>query len=107
MSQEDLIIKLKEKKMEVFSKKDLINHIAEKKNITIKMATSFIDVFFNEINNALICGDRIELRGFGTMVVRKREGKKIVNPKTHITIDIPEKGFLYFRASKLLLKMFN
>ncbi|WHQ46406.1 MAG: integration host factor subunit beta [Candidatus Midichloria sp.] len=66
-----------------------------------------VDIFFNEIVTALVCGDRVELRKFGSWVVRKREGKTVRNPRTNAKIVVGDKGSLYFRASRDLIKSLN
>jgi integration host factor subunit beta len=76
-------------------------------DIEISTLKKSIDVFFNEITTALICGDRVELRGFASWVVRKRKGKTVRNPKTNEKIAVGDKGSLYFRASKELNRALN
>ncbi|CAL7959533.1 Integration host factor beta-subunit [Alphaproteobacteria bacterium] len=65
-------------------------------------AMQIVDLFFAQIAAALVSGDRIELRGFCSMVVRVRAEKTLPNPKTKKKMDIPERGYLYFRPSKIL-----
>jgi integration host factor subunit beta len=59
------------------------------------------------MTTALICGDRVELRGFASWVVRKRKGKMARNPRNNDKIKVGDKGSLYFRASKELHKSLN
>ena len=66
-----------------------------------------IEIFFNEIITALVCGDRVELRRFGSWVVRKRKGTTVRNPRTNTKITVGDKGSLYFRASRELIKTLN
>ena len=66
-----------------------------------------VDIFFNEIVTALVCGDRVELRKFGSWVVRKRKGTTVRNPRTNTKITVGDKGSLYFRASRELIKALN
>lgn len=66
-----------------------------------------VEVFFDEIITALVCGDRVELRGFGSWVVRKRTGKVVRNPRTNDRIKVGDKGSLYFRASREFIKLLN
>ncbi len=66
-----------------------------------------LDKFFKEIKIALVCGDRVEIRGLGSFTVRKRSEKNVRNPKTMEKIIVQPKGSVYFRASKVLLKSLN
>ncbi len=69
--------------------------------------TKVLDVFFSELSAALICGDRVELRGFGSWIVRKRKKKIVRNPKTNDKLLVGDKGSLYFRASRELISKVN
>jgi integration host factor subunit beta len=92
----------------VMSKREMVAELSKRYNhLPPKTIAEAVDVFFNEISTALVCGDRVELRGFGSMVVRKRESGIARNPKTNQKIYVPDKGALYFRASKDLLRRLN
>ena len=54
-----------------------------------------------------MCGDRIELRGLGSMVVKKRAARIAKNPRNDHKIEVGDKGSLSFRPSKELIKRFN
>lgn len=62
---------------------------------------------FDEMSMALICGDRVELRGFCSLVVRKRIGGEKRNPKKNVKVQVSDRGSLYFRASKKLIGALN
>ncbi len=66
-----------------------------------------LEVAFEEIAAALVCGDRVELRGFASMVVRKRDSRLARNPRTNKKVAIGGKGSLYFRASRELIAHMN
>ena len=89
-------------------KSDLIDILSKKyPEYSKEQFSKIVDTFFDDISTALVCGDRIELRGFGSMVVRKRKTKVARNPKTNEKIEVGDKGSLYFRASKELIKILN
>ena len=92
----------------VFNKSHLIDSIS-KMNPDLKLGQveRAVDLFFEEISTALVCGDRVELRGFGSMVVRKRSSNYVRNPKTNEKVLVGDRGSLYFRASKGLLGSLN
>lgn len=66
-----------------------------------------VESVFDEVSTALICGDRVELRGFGSLVVRRREKGEARNPKNGAKVQVEDRGFLYFRASRDLIKEMN
>lgn len=65
-------------------------------------AHQIIEAVLSKMSEALIDGDRIELRGFGTFSVREFGKKRGRNPKTGETIEIENSKRLYFRPGKLV-----
>lgn len=61
-----------------------------------------VDVILDEISGALARGDRVELRGFGTFSIRKREAREGRNPRTGAKVKVSEKVVPFFRAGKEL-----
>lgn len=82
----------------------LIKSFAKKLNVDMRKAREIIDVVFDIITQALLRGERIELRGFGSFVVRKYNSYIGRNPKTGETIRVPSKKLLFFKAGKALRK---
>ncbi len=70
-------------------------------------AASVVSAVFDEITAALMRGDRIELRGFGALGVKRRAPGVGRNPKTGEAIDLSEKYFTYFRAGKEIRRRLN
>ena len=66
-----------------------------------------VETMFREISLALVCGDRVELRGFASMYVRKRMSGKARNPKTNQVIHVQDKGSVSFRASRDFIREMN
>lgn len=67
-----------------------------------------VTTIFDEIATALVCGDRVEIRGFGSFVVKKRSKGIVRNPKSGEVINtLTDRGSLYFRASKEFTKILN
>lgn len=62
---------------------------------------------FNEIGQALMNGDRVELRGFGSFSVRRRAPRKARNPKTGASVSLEERFVVYFRAGKGMHQRLN
>lgn len=68
---------------------------------------AMFDVILNDIQTALIRGERVELRGFGTFSVKTRSPRKGRNPRTGERVDVPAKCVPYFRAGKDLRARVN
>ena len=56
---------------------------------------------------ALQRGEKIELRGFGSFRLRRREPRKGRNPKTGDRVDVPPKKVPYFKPGKELKELIN
>jgi integration host factor subunit beta len=90
------------------NKQDLYDQIQRiNPSVSYEDIVKCVDKFFDEIATALVCGDRVELRGFGSMTVRKRNSTSARNPKTNESMIVGNKGSLYFRASKELVNNLN
>ena len=66
-----------------------------------------VDTVFRSIIEALHRGEKIELRGFGSFRLRRREPRKGRNPKTGDKVDVPSKRVPYFKPGKELKELIN
>ena len=66
-------------KSQKLKKIDIVNLINENNNISVEkqQIQSVIDSFLEQIKNALINGNSIELRGFGTFEPKLKNEKKV------------------------------
>lgn len=62
--------------------RDIYREIAETQGLMYKTAKVIVDVFFRSITEALLRGDRVEIRGLGTWQLRRREPFLHTNPRT-------------------------
>jgi integration host factor subunit beta len=86
-----------------YTKADIIDSAYEKTGMSRKEIRTIIDLFINEIKDALIKRMIIELRGFGTFEVKIRKGRqKARNPKTGEFISIRSHGIAAFRPGREL-----
>jgi len=88
-------------------KADLINKISKEMNISKQEAETGVNLFFQTIKEALLRGEEIELRGFGSFRFRKRGARPGRNPRTGESVQVPPKKVLYFKPSKILKSMIN
>lgn len=86
------------------TKKELIDLVAKKGNLTNKAAKEAIKVFLNGIRDALKRNEKVILTGFGTFSLRARKARKGRNPKTGETITIPARNAPGFTPGKSLKK---
>lgn len=96
------MIKTLSKNKSAITKSDLITKVAQNKNLPYAIAEKIVETMFNEISNALIRGDRVELRGFGVFSVRNRSSRVGRNPRNGVSIKIPSKMMPFFRCGSRL-----
>ncbi len=87
------------------NKSDLIFKLAEKHNLTDKNATQIVDLVFDGFANELKNGGRIEIRGFGSFIVRKYKAYTGRNPRNGEHVDVKPKKAPFFKVGKELKDM--
>jgi len=88
-------------------KADLVNKLAREMDIPKQEAEEGVNLFFHSIKEAILQGEEIEIRGFGSFRFRKRTSRSGRNPRTGEPVKIPPKKVLYFKPSKLLKELIN
>ena len=84
------------------SKSDLIAILSDSMNLTSKQSKALVKTVFDEMSNALARSDRIELRGFCSMYVKKYDGYTSRNPRTGEPVNIKPKKLPFFKCGKEL-----
>ncbi len=89
------------------NKSDLINVIAEKADLSKRNSEQFVNLMVDAMIGAMMKEDRIEIRGFGSFVIRHYESYEGRNPKTGEKIKIENKRLPFFKAGKDLIQRIN
>jgi integration host factor subunit beta len=66
-----------------------------------------VGTVFEEITNAMVRGDRVELRGFGVFSTRVRQTGTARNPRTGAIVPVRHKALAFFRAGKEMHRRLN
>lgn len=82
------------------TKKDLVLQVARKAHLTKKAAGEAVETFLDEIQRALLKGDKVVISGFGTFDVDRRDGK--VMKMRGKEVQVPPHRVLRFRVGKTL-----
>ena len=86
-----------------FTKVDIIDAIYEKTGMSRTECRDVMDLIIDEMKEALLRSQVIELRGFGTFEVKIRKARpRARNPRTGETIAIRAHGAVSFRAGREL-----
>jgi integration host factor subunit beta len=92
----------------VVIKSELILRLAgQNPHLFQRDVAKLVDAVLDEIVAALVRGDPVELRGFGSFSVTKRRGRVGRNPRTGATVQVREKGFPSFRPAQEMRKRLN
>jgi integration host factor subunit beta len=89
------------------TKAELVEEVSRVSDLTKKHSEVIVDTVFRSIIDALQRGEKIELRGFGSFRLRRREPRKGRNPKTGDRVDVPPKRVPYFKPGKELKELIN
>lgn len=82
------------------TKSDLIERLAENSKLPKKQAEAIVDLVFESMINAMKGGERIEIRGFGSFVVKNYKPYVGRNPKTGDKVEVKEKKLPFFKVGK-------
>ena len=85
------------------TKADLVVRVHEAigPGVTKKDCAVLIDGFLNAIKQAMVEGENIEIRGFGTFKVRDRRPRLGRNPRTGEPVRVPARAVPVFKPSRL------
>jgi len=84
------------------NKLELIQALKESNGLSKSEAAKIVNLFFNEMANALAKGDRVEIRGLGSFYVKKYKAYAGRNPKTGEKVKIKRKKLPFFKCGKEL-----
>lgn len=84
------------------TKTDLISMVAQKSELTKKDSEKAVTAVIDAITEALAQGDKVQLVGFGTFVVKKRNARMGINPRTKEKMQIDASKLPSFKAGKAL-----
>lgn len=82
------------------TKSDLVNILSKGIGLTKIEIEAVVEGFFHSVLDCLKNGNGIEIRGFGTYKVRKKNARLARNPKTGEKVQIPEHFVPIFKFSK-------
>ncbi len=79
------------------TKKDIILKVSDETNLKQVDVRKVVQKTFDTILQALITGEKIELRNFGVFKIKQRKGRMGRNPRTNQTIPVPPRKVIVFR----------
>ncbi|MGV1100955.1 HU family DNA-binding protein [Thiovibrio sp. JS02] len=89
------------------NKSELIEALAEELNVPLRDASSAATTILDAMADALANGESIEIRGFGSFVVKEYGSYFGRNPKTGEKIKVKPKKLPFFKVGKELKEQVN
>lgn len=90
------------------TKSELIQRLAENNpHLYLRDVEKIVETVFDEISEALVRGDRVELRGFGAFSIKHRDARTGRNPRTGETVEVEAKRLPFFKTGKALREDLN
>ncbi len=84
------------------TKNDIVRTLAEKYELEIANTRRVVQGTLDLVIQALLNGDKVELRNFGVFEVIEREGRIARNPKTRQEVFIPRRNVVKFKPGKVM-----
>jgi len=89
------------------NKSELMESLAELGGINVGQAEDVVNLIYRKMRDTLVNGGRIEIRGFGSFVVREYKPYQGRNPKTGEKTMVAAKKMPFFKAGKELKERLN
>ena len=85
------------------TKAEVVNEISRNTGIERKQVLKTVEAFMETVKDSLVDGKNVYLRGFGSIVVKKRAEKTARNISKNTAIIIPAHNIPSFKPSKEFL----
>ena len=89
------------------TKADIINEVSKSTGFTKVEVENQLDCIINTIKISLTKGERIDIRGFGSFVIKERAQRIAINPSTKKEILLKKRYVPFFKVSKILKEYVN
>ena len=90
------------------TRSELIQQLAEQNpHLYLRDIENIVETVFEEITQALVDGNRVELRGFGAFSVKHRDSRMGRNPRTGEKVYVEAKRLPFFKTGKALRERLN
>lgn len=91
----------------VMTKSDLVERVAELRNLPKGRAEAVVNMVFEALKQALRREERIEVRGLGSFEIRRYGAYQGRNPRTGASVSVKPKRLPFFKVGKELKDLIN
>ena len=89
------------------TRSDIINNVSASTGLSKVETEAVLEGVFNSICESLKKGERVDLRGFGSFIVKERKAREARNPSTNEIVKLNHRYIPSFKVSKLLKESVN
>ena len=89
------------------TKLEIVNEVSKKTGLTKVETELVLEAVINSIKKSLSRGEKVDIRGFGTFLIKIRESRIARNPATNELIKLDRRYLPYFKVSKLFKNYVN
>ena len=89
------------------TKSDIIKEVAEGTGLTKVEIEAVLEGVILSISDSLRRGERVDIRGFGSFIVKQRAARDARNPATREIVKLQERFVPAFKVSKILKEVVN
>ncbi len=82
------------------TKATLANTLFDQLGLNKREAKEFVELFFEQIRQALEIGESVKLSGFGGFTIREKNSRPGRNPKTGEEVPVSARRVVTYRASQ-------
>ena len=89
------------------TKSEIIKEVAKGTGLTKVEIEAVLDGIIKSISESLKRGERVDLRGFGSFIIKQRSARNARNPATREIVRLKERHIPAFKVSKILKDLVN
>ena len=89
------------------TKLELVQKLSAQTGVNIISVQQIVQLTLDGIVDVLVTEKRLELRDFGVFEVRLRKARRARNPRTGISVDVPERNGVTFKPGRNMQSRVN
>ena len=89
------------------TKSDIIKEVAKGTGLTKVEIEAALEGVILSISNSLRRGERVDIRGFGSFIIKQRAARDARNPATREIVKLQERFIPAFKVSKIFKEIVN
>ena len=89
------------------TKADIVNEVSNMTGLSKVEVEVVIEGVLASISDSLKKGERVDLRGFGSFIIKQRAAREARNPATNEVVRLKERFIPAFKVSKILKENVN